>query len=107
MSNEVRESLVEVLAVVYSRAKWSKIASARHPATDVFSHKIKASGNTGTVEKMLEKIAYSLGVQSVFGDETLLEHVRILKQNEAEALRQVREEAVYLTLLTYERRRRK
>lgn len=95
---DVENKLIELLVSVYSRCDWRKI-SRRSVATDVFSHKLKVSGNMQTVERMIEKLAYSLGIQSISVSSDI---IKGLKEHEDEVLRKVREETVYLTLLTME-----
>ena len=101
--DEIGENLVDALVSVYQRVDWKRI-SKRSIATDVFSHKLKVSGNMPTVERMLEKLSYSLGVQSIFIDSNVIKR---LKDNEDEVLRRVREETVYYTLLTMEKNKEK
>ena len=98
LPDDIYRNLVELLYGVYKRVNWKRI-TGRSISTDVFSHKLKVSGNMPTVERALEKLAYSLGVQSVFFDPEI---ISVLKANEVEVLRRIREETVYLTLLTYE-----
>ena len=97
LPDPVLEPLTAMLVAVYSRVDWKKMR--RSYATDVFSHKLKVAGNSGTITRALEELAYSLGVQSIWLDSKV---IAALRTHEREALRRMREETVYYTMLTVE-----
>ena len=101
VEEKIREELVDVLVAIYGRVDWKKMK--RSISTDVFSHKLKASGTMPTIERVLEKLSYGLGVQSVFFDP---EKMGFLKKHEKKVLKMIREETVYLTLLTYNKNKK-
>jgi len=96
--DDISRDMITVFVSIYMRVDWKKVAS-RSIATDVFSHKLKVSGNARTVEKMIEKLSHSLGVQSIFVDPGVIMR---LKKSESEVMRRIREETIYYTLLTME-----
>ena len=71
LNEETEKDIVLLLRAVYDRANWKTIGR-RSYALDVFSHKIKAAAYESSIPRFLDKLCYSLGVQSIDVDSALV-----------------------------------
>lgn len=68
---------------------------------DVFSHKIKAAAHQPTIPRFVDRLAYSLGVQSPT-DTVTAELIRRLDAQRSEVLKALRKETIYYLLTSLE-----
>lgn len=98
LSEETEKDAAVLLRAVYDRANWKAIGRNSH-ALDVFSHKIKASAYESSIPRFLDKLCYSLGVQSV---QIPVELIKKMEKQNTEILKALAKETVYYVLLATE-----
>jgi len=98
LNSEQEKNLSLLLKLVYDRANWKRIGRNSY-ALDVFSHKIKAASHQPTVTTFMEKLCYSLGVQSIDVNPDL---VKKLNEESNVVLKALRKETIYYMLLSLE-----
>jgi hypothetical protein len=98
LAKEVERDLATLLRLVYDKANWKRIGRNSDPM-DVFSHKIKAASHQESLPRFLDKLCYSLGVQSV---EVPVELVRRLDANRGVVLKALRKETIFYMLTALE-----
>jgi hypothetical protein len=98
LNSEQEKNLSLLLKMVYDRANWNRIGRNSY-RLDVFSHKIKAASHQPTVTTFMEKLCYSLGVQSIDVNPEL---VKELNQESNSILKALRKETIYYMLLALE-----
>lgn len=98
LNSEQEKNLTSLLKMVYDRANWNRIGRNSY-RLDVFSHKIKAASHQPTVTTFMEKLCYSLGVQSIDVNPNL---VKKLNDESNVVLKALRKETIYYMLLALE-----
>lgn len=98
LNSEQEKNLSLLLKLVYDRANWKRIGKNSY-VLDVFSHKIKAASHQPTVTTFMEKLCYSLGVQSIDVNPNL---VKKLNEESNTVLKALRKETIYYMLLALE-----
>ena len=93
--DELYDEVAEVLALAYKRVNWRKMGS--RSAYDVFQHRLKTSSSQSSVTKFIDKLCKGLSLQSISADPSDIEY---LEDHKDDVLRMIREESVYLTLLS-------
>lgn len=100
----IRKSFEDDLAVllksVADRTNWSRIGR-KSDWMDVFSHKIKAASHQPSIPRFVDRLCYSLGVQSPT-DTVSAELLRRLDAQGAEVLKALRKETIYYMLISLE-----
>lgn len=91
LSEETEKDILTLLRLVYDRANWKRIGR-NSDKYDVFSHKIKAASHQQNIKRFLNKLAYSLGVQSVQVPPDLIKR---LETEQTKVLDALRKEQVY------------
>lgn len=94
------KDLAVLLKSVADRANWSCIGR-RSDWMDVFSHKIKAAAHQPSVPRFVDRLCYSLGVQSPT-DAVSAELIRRLDSQGADVLKALRKETIYYMLTSLE-----
>ncbi|MHA1910410.1 MAG: hypothetical protein ACTSYA_01830 [Candidatus Kariarchaeaceae archaeon] len=62
----IYEDLIYCLGMIYSKAKWSKIAKSKSvTAHDVFQHRLRVAAGMDTIPRVLNKLRLGLSIQSV------------------------------------------
>jgi hypothetical protein len=95
---EQEKDLTILLKMVYDRANWKRIGKNSY-VLDVFSHKIKAASHQQSITTFMEKLCYSLGVQSIDVNPKL---VTKLNRESNTVLKALRKETIYYMLLAME-----
>lgn len=98
LNEETEKDVATLLKLVYDAANWKRIGR-NSKKEDVFSHKIKAASHQQTIPRFMEKLCYSLGVQSVQADIVL---VKRLEAQREKVLGALRKETIYYMLLSLE-----
>lgn len=98
LNSEQEKNLSLLLKLVYDRVNWKRIGKNSY-VLDVFSHKIKAASHQPTVTTFMEKLCYSLGVQSIDVNPDL---VKKLNDESNVVLKALRKETIYYMLLALE-----
>ena len=93
--DELYNKVAEILALAYRRVNWRKMGS--RSAYDVFQHRLKTSSSQSSVTKFIDKLCKGLSLQSISADP---EDIEYLEERKDDVLRMIREESVYLTLLS-------
>lgn len=94
------EDLAVLLKSVADRANWSRIGR-KSDWMDVFSHKIKAAAHQPSIPRFMDRLCYSLGVQSPT-DTVNAELIRRLDTQGPEVLKALRKETIYYLLTSLE-----
>jgi len=94
----LEDLIVYVLAKVYSRVNWRRIARGRDPL-DVFQHRVLASAYTNAFSKFLERLCLSLGLQSIRIEAEVLE---TLNKHSDKVLDLIRHNSIYLVVKSYD-----
>ena len=94
----VEDLLCYVLAKVYSKVNWRRIARGRD-SLDVFQHRVLASAYQPSFSRFLEKLCRSLGVQSVRVESEVLEY---LNKHSDYVLNMIRHNSIYLVVKMYD-----
>ena len=97
-SDSLESRVVYVLAKVYARVPWRKVARGRDPL-DVFQHRVLAASYQQSFAEFLEKLCRGLGIQSVRVESDVLESI---KRDESKALEMLRKQSIYLVAKTWE-----
>ncbi len=104
LENETKKVFEKDLAVllksVADRANWCRIGR-RSDWLDVFSHKIKAAAHQPSIPRFVDRLCYSLGVQSPT-DAVTAELIRRLDSQGTEVLKALRKETIYYMLTSLE-----
>ncbi|MFA5572714.1 MAG: hypothetical protein WDA42_06370 [Candidatus Bathyarchaeia archaeon] len=98
LNEKTEHDIALLLKAVHERANWKTIGRNSY-ADDVFSHKIKAAAYESSIPRFLDKLCYSLGVQSAAVP------VELIKRLDADAklvLRALAKETVYYVCLVRE-----
>lgn len=98
---QVKELLVRLLAATWR--KWMATQGKKikgRSVYDVFVHRLKVAGYESSIPKMKEKLNHGLGLQSVPVPPDIIDR---LEECKSIALKMIREETDYLTLLAAER----
>ena len=98
LAEEIEKDLAMLLRLVYDKANWKRIGRNSDPM-DVFSHKIKAASHQESIPRFLDKLCYSLGVQSV---EVPVDLVRRLDVQRGAVLKALRKETIFYMLSALE-----
>jgi hypothetical protein len=98
LNSEIEKDLTLLLKLVYDRANWKRIGRNSYQL-DVFSHKIKAASHQSSMTTFMERLCYSLGVQSICIDPALV--MKLNKESNV-VLRALRKETIYYMLLAVE-----
>ncbi len=98
LNEETEKNLVLLLKMVYDRANWKRIGKNSY-TLDVFSHKIKAASHQPSMTTFMERLCYSLGVQSIDINPGL---VKKLNEESNIVLKALRKETIYYMLLALE-----
>lgn len=98
LDEENRKDLTLLLKLVYDRANWKRIGKNSYQL-DVFSHKIKAASHQASMTTFVDRLCYSLGVQSIDVHPDLVTKLNV-KSNVV--LRALRKETIYYMLLALE-----
>lgn len=62
----IYEDLTYCLGMIYSKAKWAKIAKSKSvTAHDVFQHRLRVAAGMDTIPRVLDKLRLGLSIQSV------------------------------------------
>ncbi len=91
LKEETEKDILTLLRLVYDRADWKQIGR-RNNKYDVFSHKIKAASHQQNIKRFLNKLTYSLGVQSIPISPDLIKR---LEAEQSKVLDSLRKEQVY------------
>lgn len=100
LESEVERDLAVLLRSVADRANWGRIGR-KSDWMDVFSHKIKAASHQPSVARFVDRLCYSLGVQSPT-DTVSAELLRRLDAQGSEVLKALRKETIYYMLTSLE-----
>ena len=98
LNEETERDLTLLLKMVYDKANWKRIGKNNYQL-DVFSHKIKAASHQSSMTTFMERLCYSLGVQSIDVNPDL---VTKLNKESNVVLRALRKETIYYMLLALE-----
>ncbi len=98
LSEETERDVALLLKAVRDRANWKTIGRNSYP-DDVFSHKIKAAAYESSIPRFLDKLCYSLGVQSA---SVPVDLIKRLDGNAKAVLRALAKETVYYVCLVRE-----
>jgi len=98
LTKEVENDLAALLKTVYDKANWKRIGR-NSDKLDVFSHKVKAASHQESIPRFLDKLCYSLGVQSVV---VPVEVVRLLDTQRGAVLKALRKETIFYLLTALE-----
>ena len=98
LSEETEKDISTLLRLVHDRANWKRIGR-NSDKNDVYSHKIKAASHQQSIPRFMEKLCYSLGVQSIQVDTAL---VKRLETEREKVLNALRKETIYYMLLALE-----
>ena len=97
-SLSVEDLLCYVLAKVYAKVNWRKVARGRD-SLDVFQHRVLAAAYQSNFTHFLEKLCRSLGVQSVRIESEVLEY---LNKYSNYVLDMIRHNSIYLVVKSYD-----
>ena len=98
LEKEVEQDLAALLKTVYDKANWKRIGR-NSSKLDVFSHKIKAASHQESIPRFLDKLCYSLGVQSV---DVPTEVIKQLDAQRGAVLKALRKETIFYMLTAVE-----
>lgn len=98
LAEEVERDLAMLLRLVYDRANWKRIGR-NSDSLDVYSHKLKAASHQESIPRFLDKLCYSLGVQSV---EVPTELIKRLDAQRNAVLKALRKETIFYMLTALE-----
>lgn len=93
--DELYDKVADMLALAYVRVNWKRMG--KRSAYDVFQHRLKTSSNQQSVTRFIDKLCKGLSLQSISAEPADIEY---LEERSEEVLRMIREESVYLTLLS-------
>jgi len=92
---ETYRNLAYLLAKIYWRADWSKIAKSKKiRAEDVFQHRIKVAGAVQSIPRFVDKLCNLLSLQNVAISSKIIDE---LEKEQKETKRILREESIYIS----------
>lgn len=92
---ETYQNISYLLAKIYWRADWSKIAKSKKiRAEDVFQHKIKVAGAMQSIPRFVDKLCNLLSLQNVAISSQIIDELEI---EQKETKRILREESIYIS----------
>ena len=93
---EIEIKTAELLAAVYMKVNWMKVA-ARHNAWDIFQHRVRTAATQQDIEKFLERLCFSFGIQSLSPD--YVELLGWLKERNDDVMEILRTKSIPLCML--------
>jgi len=62
--DEIRNLLVELLAIIYARVPWGKMRT-RHNVHDIFNHRVRAAARKANINEFVSKLCNYFGLQDL------------------------------------------
>lgn len=98
----VHEDLSAILSLAYGRVEWRRMTSMKRTALDIFTDRIRAAASEPDVATAVERLCKLLGISSINPEPDAMR--AIMARNE-EAMHAMRENAIYLAILSKEKAR--
>ncbi|HOO03955.1 MAG TPA: hypothetical protein PLJ11_04450 [Methanomassiliicoccales archaeon] len=101
---QVYEELSSILSLAWSRVEWRRITSMKRTALDIFTDRIRAAASEPDVVTAIERLCKLLGISSINPEP---DAVRAIMARNDEAMHAMRENAIYLAVLSKEKAKAK
>lgn len=98
--SEIQLKTADLLAVIYSKIKWVKVARS-HNAWDIFQHRVRTAAVQSDVERFIERLCFSFGIQSLPPDYVVL--VEFLKKHNDEVMEFLREKSIVACMIAIQK----
>lgn len=95
MSQQLKESVIIMLAHVYSSIPWGKMKT-RHNPWDIFNHRVRAASRRATLGQFISKLCNYFGLQQAPPE--AIAQIEKLQEQETEALNLIYSEHIYISM---------
>ena len=95
MSQQLKESVIIMLAHIYNSIPWGKMKT-RHNPWDIFNHRVRAASRRATLGQFISKLCNYFGLQQAPPD--AIAQIEKLQGQETEALNLIYSEHIYISM---------
>lgn len=103
----LRELFANLVAQIYNRVEWWKIASGKNIAPNVFQHRLFFAAKEDNVEVFIERLCSSLSIQSTLVSQELVHEILVQESHMNFLREQTRVFTAYAMKLSKELTRRR
>lgn len=96
-SDELYVRIASVLSRAYVRVDWRSMTSMKRSAVDILANRIRVASYEPTFSRAIERICHGLKLSAIRAD---VEDIEYLMARNDEVMEAMRENTVYLALLT-------